>query len=109
MNKTLRIFCMSLLLGVLFYTSASGYAVGDFGTMCNGVGPTWTWGNNVAGSETWGIWDGTQFNATTSNPTSGDNAYIRTGHTVKLNPSGPWAVKNLTIESGGKLWTNSGG
>lgn len=76
------------------------YAVGDFGfTAASG-----NWGTTNAN---WKQWDGSAWNTTPSGaPTITDNVYILSGNTAIVEVSGKNA-KNLTVETGAKLYTNN--
>lgn len=98
------LFSLFSLVFVLFSFFNSNHlnaqAVGDFGTIASG---SWT------NASTWGVWNGSAFvfsGTFPNNPT--DNAFINTGHTVDLSVS-QTPCNNLTISTGGKLWTNSAG
>lgn len=87
---------ITVLLACVVHLWVSAQAVGDFGSIASG---SWT------GATTWGIWNGSTFVATATTPTQLTNVWVRNGHTVNLPSPGPYACANLTVQSGGKLWT----
>ncbi len=92
---------MKRILLLLYFLSSFIYAqsVGDFGSAGTG-----NWG---ATNANWKTWDGSGWNGTPAGaPTSSDNVYIRSGHTVTLDVSGK-NCKNLIVQSSGKLYDNS--
>lgn len=76
------------------------YSVGDFGfTVASG-----SWGTNNAN---WKQWDGSGWNTIPSGiPAITDNVYILSGNTCIIEVSGK-NCKNLTVESGAKLFTGN--
>lgn len=96
MKKYLLLFFLVLLGNVW------GQEVGDYGTKATG-----NWGSNNANwvvCATAGTWTG----ATTPSgaPTITNNVWIRSGHTVTVDASGK-NCKNLYVENGGKLYSNT--
>ncbi len=86
---------MALLLGT---GAGAQYAVGDYGSIASG---TWS------GATTWGTWNGTAFTATAVGPGASNNVWVRNGHSVTITYGTVYNANNLTVESGGKLWTNN--
>ena len=76
------------------------YAVNDYGSLGTG-----NWGTTNAN---WRQWNGSAWVAAAGAPTTADNVWILAGHTVTVEVS-PKNCKNLNIEPGGKLYTNSTG
>jgi hypothetical protein len=85
--------------------NVSLYAIGDYRTLNSGI-----WNDfNI-----WQKWNGSAW----ANCLSGDvpnsptaSVTILNGHTVDTDgagtgPDGPWSLKNLTVETGGKVWDN---
>ncbi len=71
--------------------SGTLYSIGDYGSVATGL---WS---AVA---TWKQWDGTSFAVTpTVVPTSADNVWINTGHTITIDPAtrGIYPCKNLFV------------
>src|SRR6185436_8488973 len=84
-----------LLISLLiFQLSARGYAINDYGSTSSG-----SWGV----SSTWSIWNGAAWIAAGSTPTAADNVHILAGSTVTIDPPGPYACVNLTVEVSGTL------
>ncbi|MCU7550473.1 T9SS type A sorting domain-containing protein [Chitinophagaceae bacterium LB-8] len=60
------------------------------------------WGTSSVATDIWEVYDGTNWNATTTLPSSSTpTVSIRTGHTVRLNAT--TTANNLVIESGATL------
>jgi hypothetical protein len=79
---------------------APAYSTGDFGFTAT----TGNWGTT---STNWKQWDGSGWNTTPSGvPTIDDNVYILSGNTAIVETGGKNA-KNLTVETGAKLYTNN--
>lgn len=87
-----------MLLGAIGPCSWAQYNVGDFGSGQNG---NWT------STTTWRTWNGAAWVATGSLPNSGSTVFIRTGHTVVVNGSGPYSLRDLTVEAGARLWSSN--
>jgi hypothetical protein len=93
--------------GVILSITPLNVAVGDFQT--SGSGTYTTVG-------IWQTWNGSSWVAASNYPnasetdggvTSSVSVTIKSGHTVTLNSSrSNQPIKNLTVESGGKIWTN---
>jgi hypothetical protein len=89
------------------------YAAGSINVSLNAIGDYRTrqggnWGINTS----WEKWDGSSWVACSVGDfpdISTASVTIRSGHTIDNDGSGtpPWNVKNLTVESGAKLWDNA--
>jgi uncharacterized repeat protein (TIGR02543 family) len=85
--------------------SILAYAVGDYRTKASG---------NWSSSSTWEKWDGSGWVACSSGDVpnvSTASVTIQNGHTVDTDGAGtgtdgPWTLKNLTVDAGGKVWDN---
>ena len=85
--------------------SIFAYAIGDYRTKASG---------NWSSSSTWEKWDGSGWVACSSGDVpnvSTASVTIQNGHTVDTDgagtgPDGPWTLKNLTVDAGGKVWDN---
>jgi len=84
--------------------------IGDYRTRSTMPGNVGNWGVNTS----WEKWDGSNWIACSVGdfPDIGTaNVTIRSGHTIDNDGAGtpPWDVKNLTVETGAKLWDNQFG
>lgn len=109
--ETLKIEQMNsfknILIAFLIFLSSSvfGQAVGDFGSIASG---------NYNASTTWGIWNGGSWTAAPGGgvagvnyPDKSTNVFITSGTVVIMNASNLQS-NTLTVDAGGKIWTNSG-
>jgi hypothetical protein len=63
---------------------------------------------NWTSTSTWQQYNGSMWVAATTYPNStSSDIQIQTGHTVTVNSGGPFSVRNLVVDGGGKLYTNS--
>ncbi len=97
----------NILITFLIFLSSSvfGQAVGDFGSIASG---------SYNSSITWGIWNGGSWTPAPGGSTPGvnfpdktKNVFITAGTTVIMNASNLQS-NTLTVDAGGKIWTNSG-
>ncbi len=91
---------LALVSLLLFPASTTAqYAVGDYGSITSG---DWT---TVA---TWGVWNGTIWTTAAAVPGPTNNVHVLSGRTVVLDGSGQnFIIRNLVVETGGKLWTDN--
>lgn len=83
---------------ICIFSQSFAQSVGDFGSLGTG-----NWGTTNAN---WRQWDGAGWNTTPAGvPTTSDNVYIRSGHTVTVEATGKNCA-NLTVETGAQLLSN---
>ena len=95
MLKKNIVFLISILL--LFSGRIFGYAANDFGSIASG---------SYNSAATWGKWNGATWVAAGSIPLKTDNVFILAGTTVTTAATGPYYCKDLTVEAGGKIYSN---
>jgi hypothetical protein len=99
MKKVCSFLYLLLVLLHLRAVSGTGYVIGDL--ISNKANGSWTTPSD------WDIWNGSA--AVTQSaviPTSTTNAFILSGDTYTLPSTGVKECKTLTINTGGKLYTN---
>jgi hypothetical protein len=99
MKKIVSFLYVLLVLLHLKGISGTGYVVGDL--ISNKTNGSWTTPSD------WDIWNGSAAIAQSAViPTSSTNAFILSGDTYTLPSTGVRECKTLTINTGGKLYTN---
>lgn len=97
MNKN---FLLMTLAFVFSFFKGESQMLNDYGTIASG---------NYTDISIWRQWDGLGWNTMPIAYPNGStqNIFIRSGHVVIVAPPGPYNSGNITVESGGKLFTNN--
>lgn len=95
-NVFALVFC---IISFSFFTAQS-QVLNDYGTISSG---------NYNDVTIWRQWDGVGWNTVPATYPNGStqNVFIRTGHTIIVPGPGPYNTGNVTIETGGKLFSNN--
>jgi uncharacterized protein (TIGR02145 family) len=102
MIRNIRFGFFARLVSLLLFFNylCEAQAVNDFGAISSG---SWTT------ASIWRQWDGVGWNTIPAAFPNGStqNVYILAGSTVTLPTPGPYNIARITVESGGKLFSNS--